>query len=405
MILVLSIASLVVVQSASVGETPSQSEDIETQPVAPIELKVRVRTPKSEIDPFERVTTKAISWDPHKTAVVVCDMWNYHWCKNATDRVAEMAPRMNKTIKGLRNKGVLVIHCPSSTLDAYKDHPGRKLAQSAAKVKTKTPLLGWCHLDKKLEGELPIDDSDGGCDSDPEAQKKYRQRLIDNGLNPDQPWTSQIDTIDILPGDAITDSAEAYYLMRARGIENVLVMGVHTNMCVLGRPFSIRQMVNQGQNVVLVRDLTDSMYNPKSKPYVSHFSGTDLVIEHIERHWCPTITSDQVLGGEPFRFAGDKRPHLVAVLGEPEYQTTETVPKFVDKFLRKDFRVSYVFWKGSKSNRLPGIEVLDDADVALISVRRCTPPKEQLDVVRRYVASGKPLVAIRTSSHAFCFAG
>ncbi|HCP13998.1 MAG TPA: protein-signal peptide and transmembrane prediction, partial [Planctomycetaceae bacterium] len=69
-------------------------------------------------------------------------------------------------------------------------------------------------------------------------------------------WTRQHPAIQIAAGDAITDSAEAFYLMKQRGIKNVIVMGVHTNMCVLGRPFSIRQMVLQGQNVVLMRDMT-----------------------------------------------------------------------------------------------------------------------------------------------------
>jgi len=91
--------------------------------------------------------------------------------------------------------------------------------------------------------------------------------------------------------------------MKQRGIKNVFVLGVHTNMCVLGRPFSIRQMVYQGQNVVLVRDLTDTMYNPRSRPYVSHARGTELVVEHIEKYWCPTITSDQIIGGRLFRFS------------------------------------------------------------------------------------------------------
>lgn len=36
-----------------------------------------------------------------------------------------------------------------------------------------------------------------------------------------------------------------------------------------------------------------------------HVEGTRRVIEYIERHVCPTITSDQLLGGEPFRFAAD----------------------------------------------------------------------------------------------------
>ena len=79
-------------------------------------------------------------------------------------------------------------------------------------------------------------------------------------------------------------------------------------MCVLGRPFGLRQMAKNGKKVVLVRDLTDTMYNPKRWPYVSHFAGTDLIVAHIERYVCPTITSDQLLGGKPFRFNNDKRP-------------------------------------------------------------------------------------------------
>ena len=55
----------------------------------------------------------------------------------------------------------------------------------------------------------------------------------------------------------------------------------------------------------LVRDMTDTMYNSRKRPFVSHFRGTDLVVEHIERYWCPTITSDQIVGGSPFRFAAD----------------------------------------------------------------------------------------------------
>lgn len=84
-------------------------------------------------------------------------------------------------------------------------------------------------------------------------------------------------------------------------------MGVHTNMCVLGRPFGLRQLVRNKKNVVLMRDMTDSMYNPKQWPYVDHFTGHDLVISHVERFVCPTITSDQILGGKPFQFKNDSR--------------------------------------------------------------------------------------------------
>ena len=77
------------------------------------------------------------------------------------------------------------------------------------------------------------------------------------------------------------------------------MMGVHTNMCVLGRSFGIRQMTKLGMNVVLVRDLTDAMYDPRDAPHVSHERGTELVIEHIERYWCPSIVSSDLTAVAP----------------------------------------------------------------------------------------------------------
>ena len=123
-------------------------------------------------------------------------------------------------------------------------------------------------------------------------------------------WTRQIATLTLAPGDALTDNGqEVWNLLAQRHIDHVMLCGVHLNMCVLGRPFAIRQMVYEGKTVALMRDMTDTMYNPARWPYVTHFTGTDLIVGHIEKFVCPTITSDQILGGEPFRFTGDKRPH------------------------------------------------------------------------------------------------
>ena len=72
-------------------------------------------------------------------------------------------------------------------------------------------------------------------------------------------------------------------------------MGVHTNMCVLNRSFAIRQMTKWGMRCVLVRDLTDSMYDPNDRPFVSHDRGTELVIEHIEKYWAPSVTSEELM--------------------------------------------------------------------------------------------------------------
>src|SRR5262249_15981110 len=141
----------------------------------------------------------------------------------------------------------------------------------------------WCYPDKSRESDLPIDDSDMGCDC-PDKKCEIREA-----------WKRQISTIEIAKEDAISDDAqEVWNLLAEGGIDNILIMGVHLNMWVVGRPMAIRQMTNEGKNVVLVRDMTDTMYNSKMSPFVNHFSGTDLVVEHVEKYWCPTILSSDI---------------------------------------------------------------------------------------------------------------
>src|SRR5207244_8681875 len=94
-------------------------------------------------------------------------------------------------------------------------------------------------------------------------------------LNPKAPWKSEHPGLKIYDMDAISDSGvEIWNLLESRGINNVILVGVHTNMCVLGRPFGLRQMAKNGKNAVLMRDMTDTMYNPKMSPYVNHYKGT-----------------------------------------------------------------------------------------------------------------------------------
>jgi len=128
----------------------------------PLDLQLRsLKETKPGSDQWQVLEVRT-NWAPEATAVVICDMWDKHWCKGATARVAEMAPRMNQTIAALRARGVLIIHCPSETMKFYEGSPGRKLAQSAPPVSPRAPQLDAAH-----EPPLPIDDSDGGCDDDP----------------------------------------------------------------------------------------------------------------------------------------------------------------------------------------------------------------------------------------------
>jgi type 1 glutamine amidotransferase/nicotinamidase-related amidase len=332
---------------------------------------------------------ESLRWDARKTALVVCDMWDKHWCAGATRRGAEMAPRMNEVVNEARRRGVLIIHAPSDTMANYEGTSQRKLAQDAPVAAAKVPLQRWCRLDPQREAPLPIDDSDGGCDCMPRC-KNYRA------------WNSQTKAIEIREGDAVTDSAEAFNLIQQRGIENLIVLGVHVNICVLGRPFSIRQMVYQGKNVALMRDMTDAMYNPRAKPFVDHCRGNELVIEHIERYWCSSVTSCDFVGGAPFAFKEDRRPHIVFVISESEYKTAETLPAFARAELEpRGLRCTFIHASAAKPNEFPKIAAVKTADLLVLSVRRQIPPADQLDMIRAHLKAGKPLVAIRTASHAF----
>lgn len=248
-----------------------------------------------------KASEKKANWDTQKTALIICDMWDDHWCKGAALRVAEMAPALNSMVKAAREKGVFIIHAPSSVTAFYKDTPQRKRAQAAPNAKTPIELTKaerwgtcWYWPDGKREKPLPIDDSDMGCDC---AQKCTIREA----------WTQQIGLIEIAPEDAITDNGqETWNLLAERGIDNVILCGVHLNMCVLGRPFAIRQMVALGKNVALVRNMTDTMYNHERPPGVDHFTGTQLVIEHVEKYWCPSFLSSDISGGAAFKFKGAK---------------------------------------------------------------------------------------------------
>lgn len=270
-----------------------------------IPLTLRSRTEK---DGKFLIETKKQTWPTSKSAIIVCDMWDAHHCLNAVRREEEMVGRMNEVLEKARKDGVFIIHAPSDCMETYKDHPGRKRAQAAPKAINLPMDIGqWCRqIPAEEKGKYPLDQTDSE-DDDPKEHEAWHAKLTEMGRNPKRPWKSQHAAIKIYDQDAISDSGiEVWNMLEERGINNVILVGVHTNMCVAGRPFGLRQMAKNGKNVVLMRDMTDTMYNPKKAPFVSHFEGTRLIIEHIEKYICPTITSDQIIGGREFRFKGDE---------------------------------------------------------------------------------------------------
>ena len=212
-------------------------------------------------------------------ALILCDMWDKHWCRGAVERINAMAPRMNAVVQAARAKGALIVHAPSDTMPFYEGTPARERILAVSVI---TPPPEMPHEDPPQ----PVDTSDPGSDTGETVRSKLRTR--------------QHEAIEIdQERDIISDDGPAVYsYFRQRGIRQAFIMGVHTNRCVLHRSFGIKQFVRWGFPIGLVRDLTDALYNPSMPPYVSQAEGTRLIIEYIVKFWCPTIYSRDLLGGQ-----------------------------------------------------------------------------------------------------------
>jgi nicotinamidase-related amidase len=264
--------------AAVLGLWAADGPKAEPAPPLKLNLRTRVETFKGSGAWDEVVVAKEFA--PAETAIIICDMWDDHWCKNAAARCGVLAKKMAPVLDAARSRGVLIVHAPSECMDFYKDAPQRKRIAQAKRVEPPAPL-------DLPDPACPVDDSDGGCDDD-KPVKSFKA------------WTRENAAISIGDDDVISDNGpEIYSYLKERGIKNVLVMGVHTNMCILNRSFAIKQMTKWGMRCVLVRDLTDAMYNPKRKPFVGHEEGTERIVQHIEKHWCPTVLSADLAAKAP----------------------------------------------------------------------------------------------------------
>lgn len=96
----------------------------------------------------------------------------------------------------------------------------------------------------------------------------------------------------------------------------------------------------------------------------------------------------------------DKPLKVCLVSGSVEYESDKSLAAF-QEYLEKNYNVqcSRAFRKADDD--LPGLENLDTCDVILLFTRRLTIKGEQLERIKKYCTGGKPIVALRTASHAF----
>ncbi len=329
--------------------------------------------------------------DPAKTVVVVIDMWDRHWCKTYTERVANLVPRMNETVAAARRLGIQVVWAPSDVANFYADYPQRKKMKALP-----------AHQEPATVALQPAPPPEGldCCECGP--SRPCRSHAA---------WTRQQAGLTIAEGDLIGDCNEArelYNLCAERGIDTVIYMGVASNMCVCHRAFGMLNARRHGLRVFFVRDLVEAItangIHPATRQADPNFTpakGTARTEHYLEQHVAASVASRQLIAtAGQGAFAQDPRPRIVFVIADDEYKTDQTLPEFARRHLAADFQLVYCLARGNepkKRNDLPGLEALYDADLVVLSVRRRALPVAQMDFLERYLRSGQPLVALRVS--------
>ncbi|MBI1369019.1 MAG: hypothetical protein GC162_10240 [Planctomycetes bacterium] len=114
--------------------------------------------------------------------------------------------------------------------------------------------------------------------------------------------------------------------------------------------------------------------------------------------------------------AGDgtgKGKKIVFVAGDEEYRSEEGLPEMAAILAKQGFSCTVVFSQNPKTgevdpnehSNIPGLEALDDADLMVILTRFRDLPDDQMKHIDDFLMAGKPVIGMRTATHAFNIKG
>ncbi|MDR1382624.1 MAG: NPCBM/NEW2 domain-containing protein [Planctomycetaceae bacterium] len=226
--------------------------------------------------PTNQFAALPIELEPSKTAIIVVDMWNYHWCMTASERVSAMTPRMNAVLNAARQLGMQVIWNPSDVVTAYAGYPQYERA---------TAVERQAAHDKQKDLSVKFTARVGNCMCGPGLSCKVNYGW--DGMNPD---------LTLGENDLFSSSTdEIYSLLAARGITNIIYAGVHTNMCVFGKPGAMSNMWKAGFRCLLARDLNDAFTHYDPVAGYTPEMGTAEINENLQKSGIPCINMGEEL--------------------------------------------------------------------------------------------------------------
>ncbi|MBM3744782.1 MAG: ThuA domain-containing protein [Acidobacteria bacterium] len=132
--------------------------------------------------------------------------------------------------------------------------------------------------------------------------------------------------------------------------------------------------------------------------------------------WFPLLVAGALAAAPGLIFEGAGGPgkgrHIVLVSGDEEYRSEEALPQLARILARHHgFKCTVLFAidpadgtiNPNRRDNIPGLEALAQADLMVIFTRFRDLPDDQMKHIVDYVESGRPMVGLRTATHAFDF--
>lgn len=126
------------------------------------------------------------------------------------------------------------------------------------------------------------------------------------------------------------------------------------------------------------------------------------------------LSGERIMAGPEVVFEGKEGPgkgkHIVFLVGDEEYRSEDSMPQLAKILaVHHGFKCTVLFSINKKTgeidpqtlDNIPGLEALQTADLMVMFLRFRELPDEQMKYIIDYTNSGKPIVGLRTSTHAF----
>lgn len=148
---------------------------------------------------------------------------------------------------------------------------------------------------------------------------------------------------------------------------------------------------------------------------VATLSGASSLALRVSMEETPTRSASEGTRADPWIVVNGvdgpgKAKRVVLVSGDEEYRSEEALPQLA-KILAKrhGFECTVLFAIDAKdgtinpkqTKNIPGLEALDKADLLVLFTRFRDLPDEQMKHIVNYIEAGKPIIGMRTATHAF----